>query len=217
MMGDYRTVIFDLDGTLLNTLEDLKDSVNEILKQHGYSERSLSEIRSFVGNGAANLIRRALPEGSSQEEIGNCLKEYSAYYFAHSRIKTCPYEGILNMLKELKARGFCLAVVSNKGEDTVKDLCETYFPGYISAAVGDMEGFQKKPAPDNVWRAMSECHAKRNDTLYVGDSEVDIETAKNCGLDSVLVSWGFREKELLKEHGAQHIIDSPLELLEFLG
>lgn len=215
-MGKYRTVIFDLDGTLLNTLEDLRDSVNEILRRHAYPERSLSEIRSFVGNGAVNLIRRALPEGSTPNEVDRCLKEYSGYYFAHSRIKTCPYEGIPDMLRELKSRGLSLAVVSNKGEDTVKELCESYFPGYIETAVGDMEGFHKKPSPDNIWRAMDRCHAEKSNTLYVGDSEVDIETAKNCGLDSVLVSWGFRDKELLKERGAQNIIDHPSELLQFL-
>lgn len=215
-MGEYRTVIFDLDGTLLNTLEDLRDSVNEILRRHGYPERSLAEIRSFVGNGAINLIRRALPAGSPQEEAENCLKEYSAYYFEHSRIRTCPYEGVSDLLKELKDRDISLAVVSNKGEETVKDLCDSYFPGCITAAIGDLPGFQKKPAPDNVLRAMSRLHAAGGTTLYVGDSEVDIETAKNCGLRSVLVSWGFRDKELLRECGAQDIIDSPLELLRFL-
>lgn len=212
----YKTIIFDLDGTLLNTLEDLRDSVNMILKRHQYPERTLEEIRTFVGNGAINLIRRALPVGCSEEEVQRLLKEYSAYYLEHSRIKTRPYDGIMELLGELKSRGVLLGVASNKGEDAVADLCENYFPGCITAAVGDMPGFQKKPAPDNILRAMDKLQAEKAATLYVGDSEVDIETAQNCGLESVLVTWGFRTKELLLERGAKHTIDRPSELISYI-
>lgn len=215
-MARYRTILFDLDGTLLDSLEDLRDSVNTVLGRHGYPERSLEEIRRFVGNGAQNLIRRALPEGSSEEEIKERLKEYSAYYLMHSRIKTRPYEGIPELLKELSGRGIRMGVVSNKGEETVKELCEGYFPGYIAAAVGDRPGFRRKPAPDNIRRAMELLGAETDTVLYVGDSEVDIETAGNCGLRSVLVSWGFRERELLLKKGAQTVIDRPSELLDWI-
>lgn len=215
-MKKYQTILFDLDGTLLNSLEDLKDSVNEILKRHSYPIRDLEEIRSFVGNGAFHLIQRSLPEECSEKEVQECLEEYSMYYFTHSRIKTCPYKGIPELLKELQKKGFLLGVVSNKGEETVKDLCENYFPGCISVAIGDRKGFQKKPAPDNVLRAIQELKGKKETTLYVGDSEVDIKTAENCHLDSILVTWGFRKKDILLEHGAKVLIDSPLELFRYI-
>ena len=215
-MKRYQTILFDLDGTLLNSLEDLKDSVNEILKRHNYPVRNLEEIRTFVGNGAFHLIQCSLPKGCQEKEVRDCLKEYSDYYFRHSQIKTCPYKGIPELLKELQKKGILVGVVSNKGEETVKDLCKNYFPGYISAAVGGKEGFQKKPAPDNVIRAIRKLKGDKGTTLYVGDSEVDIKTAENCHLDSVLVTWGFRTKKLLLEHGAKVLIDSPLELLQYL-
>ena len=213
----YNAVIFDLDGTLLNSLEDIRDSVNEILNRYHYPKRSLEQIRSFVGNGAINLIRRALPEGTDEQEVEKCLREYSSYYYGHSRIKTCPYNGIISVLEQLRERDLKLGVVSNKDEATVKDLCESYFPGLISVAVGDSQGYQKKPAPDNIMRAISQLQANKETTLYVGDSEVDIETARNCALDSVLVSWGFREREVLLQRGAKIIIDYPQELLQVLG
>lgn len=215
-MGTCKAVIFDLDGTLLNTLEDLRDSVNEILKRHGFPLRSLEQIRSYVGNGAGKLIQRALPSESPQEEVKRCLDEYLLYYAEHSRIKTRPYEGIPELLEELKNKGIRLAVVSNKGENTVKELCESYFPGYIAAAVGDLEGFKKKPEPDNINRAMKALAVEREAVIYVGDSDVDIETARNCNLKSVLVSWGFRGKEYLETCGAVNIIDKPEKLLYYL-
>ena len=215
-MGTCKGVIFDLDGTLLDTLQDLRDSVNEILRNHGYPERSLEDIRNFVGNGARNLICRALPEGSSSEEMEQCFIEYRAYYAEHSQIKTCPYEGIPELLQELKNRRIVLAVVSNKSEDTVKELCKIYFPGSIAVATGDLQGYQKKPAPDNVIRAMECAGIEKEAAIYVGDSEVDIQTARNCGLKGVFVSWGFRDKTYLKECGAEDIIDNPLELLSYL-
>ena len=213
----YESVLFDLDGTLLNSLEDIRDSVNEILNRYHYPQRTLEQIRSFVGNGAINLIRRALPEEAKEQEIERCLQEYSDYYHEHSRNKTCPYNGIIDLLEQLGEKGIRLGVVSNKDEATVKDLCESYFPGLLSVAVGDSQGYQKKPAPDNIMRAIVQLQTEKETTLYVGDSEVDIETARNCALDSVLVSWGFREKEVLLQKGAKTIIDYPNELLQFLG
>ncbi len=213
----YNAIIFDLDGTLLNSLEDIRDSVNEILDRYHYPQRSLEQIRSFVGNGAINLIRRALPEGISEQEVEKCLQEYSNYYYEHSRHKTCPYHGIVSLLEQLKEKGFKLGVVSNKDEATVKDLCESYFPSLLSVVVGDSQGYQKKPAPDNIMRAISQLQTEKEATLYVGDSEVDIETARNCALDSVLVSWGFREREVLLQKGAKVIIDCPDELAGYLG
>lgn len=214
-MSRYRAVIFDLDGTLLNTLEDIRDSVNEILRRHDYPLRELEEIRSFVGNGELNLIRRAIPE-SCTEEAECCRAEYSAYYSLHSRICTRPYEGVLELLGLLRERKIHIAVVSNKREETVQELCRAYFPGLIQEALGDREGFRKKPHPDNVERAMRLLGTEASDTLYVGDSEVDVETAGNCGMDIVSVSWGFRSRAQLEEMGARGIIDNPTELWNYL-
>lgn len=215
-MKPFGTVIFDLDGTLLNTLEDLKDAVNAALSMHQFPKRTLEEVQSFVGNGVRQLILKAVPENTKAEEAEACLTDFKAYYNLHSQDKTKPYEGILKLLETLKENQINIAVVSNKYEQAVKELCKHYFGACIMAAVGDMDDVPKKPAPDSVCRALRELEASVEDAVYVGDSEVDVETAKNAGMSCIGVSWGFRGRRFLEEAGADCIIDAPEELLDFV-
>ena len=194
----YRAVIFDLDGTLLNTLEDLRDGVNYVLALRGYPERSLEEIRRFVGNGIGKLIERAAPEGTAEEEREEILKEFRLYYTEHCRVKTGPYNGIMDLLKSLKEHNIQMAIVSNKNDAAVKDLVKYYFSEYISVAIGECAGVRKKPSPDSVWKAISLLGVKKEQAVYVGDSEVDRATAANAGMECISVTWGFRDEELLK-------------------
>lgn len=210
------TVIFDLDGTLLNTLEDLKDSTNFALKQHGYSQKSLSQIRSFVGNGVKKLIERSIPQGYDNPDFEDCLKVFKDHYSQNMYNKTGPYDEILELLGALKKRGIKIAVVSNKFDSAVKELCKKYFPSFIDVAIGESENVRKKPAPDSVFRAMELLGADALHSVYVGDSEVDAQTSKNASLKCVGVTWGFRDKEVLKAEGADYIIDSPMLLIEVI-
>ncbi len=198
----YQTVIFDMDGTILETLEDIRDSVNVTMDHMGCPRRSLEEVRNFVGNGAAKLIERSMPQDASREEIDRALTFYKAYYDAHAQIKTGPYEGIPELLKALKEHGIQIAVVSNKPDEAVKSLAEHYFPGLFPVAIGQRPEFATKPAPDSVFEAMRLLGAKPETTVYVGDSDVDIDTARNSGLDCISVTWGFRSVDFLLEHGA---------------
>ena len=213
---NMKAVIFDLDGTLLDTLEDLKNAVNAALEHYGMPQRTLDEVRSFVGNGLRNLMIRAVPEGEENPEFEDALTYLKEYYAIHCKDNTGPYPGIMELLDELKVRGITMAIVSNKIDSAVKELDKEYFNGYMSAAIGEMEGVARKPAPDTVLKALGECNIKAEDAIYVGDSDVDIATAKNTGLPCISVSWGFRDTEFLKEHGATTIIDAPTQLLELL-
>ena len=218
-MSKYRTAIFDLDGTLLNTLEDLKDSVNYAMRACDLKERTLDEVRSFAGNGIAMLIRRSA-SGASEETIQKALEIFKEYYKDHCQVKTKPYDGILEMLKTLEENQVKTAIVSNKADFAVKELQKIYFTDCIPIAIGENEaaGIQKKPAPEMVYKALEELHSKPEEAVYIGDSEVDIETAKNSRMDAIIVTWGFREKEYLKEQGATVIVDSAKELeREVLG
>lgn len=218
MMGRYQAVLFDLDGTLLDTLDDLTDSVNVILKKYGFPLRDRKEIRRFLGNGSERLMKEALPKDISEMDFAKYLKEYQAYYKAHMEEKTAPYEGILPLLGELRKEGLKIGVVSNKFDPAVKGLCEKYFPGYIDAAAGEREadGIRRKPAPDMVLSAAKRLGVHPEDCLYVGDSEVDILTAKNAGMDCVSVTWGFRDAEFLRKAGAAHLIHTAEELRNFI-
>ena len=209
----YTTVIFDLDGTLLNTLEDIKDSVNATMRHFGYAERSLDEVRAFVGNGAGNLIARCLPAGKNEEGFDAILAWYDEYYTEHSLIKTAPYPGIIELLRELNRREFKLAVVSNKQDPVVKKLARKFFPGLISVAVGESPSVARKPAPDSVLSAMRELWSEPFECVYVGDSEVDIETARNSGLPCISVLWGFRSCDFLLAHGATTFAERPADIL----
>lgn len=201
-------ILFDLDGTLLNTLEDLKDAVNHTMVQHGCPERSLEEVRQFIGNGARHLIRKALPGGESEEYISQVLADYQTYYAAHSQVKTCPYEGILETLKAI-GKKYPIAIVSNKPDVAVKILCADYFPGVY--ALGETSDCPRKPAPDMLYKAQKAIGV--DSFIYVGDSEVDVLTAKNAGAKCLSVLWGFRDRTDMEEVGGTYFCEKPADLL----
>ena len=202
-------ILFDLDGTLLNTLEDLLDATNYALEVCGYPKRTLPELRRFVGNGAENQIRMSLPAGASPEEVQRVLNIYKPYYTEHCQVKTRPYDGILESLAILKEK-YPIAVVSNKPDAAVKTLCGQMFPGIF--ALGEAPDCPRKPAPDMVHKA---CRAIGVDTcVYVGDSEVDVRTAKNAGVPCLSVLWGFRDREDIEAAGGQYFCESPAQLTE---
>lgn len=212
----YTTIIFDLDGTLLNTLEDLKDSVNFALEKFGYSDKTLSEVRSFVGNGAAHLIELCIPNGINNPNFKKCLELFKQHYAENMQNKTKPYDGIISMLEELNKRGYKMAIVSNKFDMAVKHLNKIYFNKFINVAIGERENIKRKPAPDTVLQALKELNSIKEEAIYVGDSDVDIKTANNTGIDCISVSWGFKSKQFLQECHATNIIDKPDEILEIL-
>lgn len=205
-----------MDGTLLDTLEDLADAVNAALTSFGYPKRSLEEVRTFVGNGVGKLMADAVPEKTGEKELALCLAAFKEHYALHWQDKTAPYEGILPLLKELKNRGIKTAVISNKYEAAVLQLCRDYFPGSFDTARGEREGVPRKPEPDGVYAILEELGVKKQQAVYVGDSEVDMATACNAGLVSVGVTWGFRDRPILEEKGADYIIDRPEDLLKVI-
>ena len=215
-MGKYDTVIFDLDGTLLNTLEDLKDSVNYALESAGMPLRTLEEVRGFVGNGVKRLMELAVEGGMENPKFEEVFEVFRQYYSGHCNDKTGLYPHIMELLEALNRRGYKLAIVSNKYYDAVQELKELYFKEYISVAIGEKEGIRKKPAPDTVIEALKELGSRRESSVYVGDSEVDIATAKNAGMDCIVVTWGFRTKEEQKRAGGRVFADDPLEILDLL-
>ena len=212
----YKLIIFDLDGTVLDTLEDLCDSVNFALTKHSLPERSLQEVRAFVGNGIRRLIDLAVPDGTSVNITDSVFDSFRTHYKDHSCDKTCPYDGILQLLEIIKKNNVLTAVVSNKADFAVKNLIDRYFEGMFSYSAGEKEGIPRKPAPDMVRLAMNNFGISPEETLYVGDSEVDIETAKNSGIDSIIVTWGFRDKNTLIEAGAVNIAENVTTLKEFI-
>ena len=215
-MKKYETVIFDLDGTLLYTLEDLTKATNYALRRMNMPERTLDDVRRFVGNGVARLIELAVPEGTAPEVFEQTLAIFREYYDIHCNDNTKAYDGVIDLLRELKADGYALAIVSNKLDSAVKELDEKFFAEYITAAIGEMEGVARKPAPDMVEKALRELGVAKSDAVYVGDSDVDIQTAQNSGLDCISVTWGFRDVPFLREHGAKTMIDKPQELLSLV-
>ena len=208
----YKLVIFDLDGTILDTLDDLADSTNVALQMHGFPVRTREEIRVFVGNGILNLIQRAVPTGTSEEKVGEVLADFKQYYGEHCADKTKPYDGIIELLQELRACGYQTAVVSNKADFAVQELCEQYFPQMFDYVVGEREGVRKKPATDSVNGVLYQLKMDRSNALYIGDSEVDIATAENAQMNHIIVTWGFRDRTYLIEQGAKVIVDRVQEL-----
>lgn len=202
-------IIFDLDGTLLDSLEDLKDAVNYTMGQYGCPERSLEEVRRFVGNGAQKLIQLALPGGPEDPDVREVLAVYQKYYNAHSKIKTRPYDGILEVLAQLQET-YPLAVVSNKPDSAVKPLCREYFGDIY--ALGETADCPRKPAPDMVYKAMRAIGVEK--CVYVGDSEVDVATAANAGVPCLSVLWGFRDRACLEAAGGAYFCEEPRHLWE---
>ena len=214
-MNSFSTYIFDLDGTLLDTIGDLAASVNFALRTHGMPEHSLDDVRRFVGNGVRKLMERAVPDGADNPRFDETFATFRQYYMAHSLDTTRPYEGIPETLAALKARGCHLAVVSNKMMAATQELCHHFFPDTIEVAIGEDEaaGIRRKPAPDTVFAALKALGVGKEDAAYVGDSDVDILTACNAGIPCISVLWGFRDRDFLINHGAQSLITHPSELL----
>ena len=210
------TIIFDLDGTLLDTLEDLHDSLNHVLGAHGMPLRTLDEARRFLGSGLLVLLKRATPEGTPDNLINEMYEEFRAYYNVHCLDKTGPYEGVLDMLKALHEKGYKTAIISNKVDSAVKELNTTFFSEYIDVAIGENEkaGIKRKPAPDMADKAMELLGVTPDEVVYVGDSEVDLETAAASNLPCIAVTWGFRDREYLASLGASVFADTPMEVVE---
>ena len=214
-MITYSAYIFDLDGTLLDTLGDLAASTNYALRTHGMPEHSMDDVRSFVGNGVRKLMERAIPQGADNPDFEATFATFRQHYMQHSLDTTKPYEGIPETLAALKAKGCRLAVVSNKMMAATQELCQHFFPDTIEVAIGEheTEGIRKKPAPDTVFAALEQLGLGKEGAVYVGDSDVDIQTAKNAGLPCISVLWGFRDRDFLIQHGAKTFISAPSELL----
>ncbi len=216
-MSDNRitTVIFDLDGTLLDTLEDLKDATNYALRQCGMPERTLEEVRQFVGNGVRNLMIRAVPQGEENPGFERAFELFKKYYGEHCNDATRAYDGIPELLRELKNRGYVMAIVSNKIDSAVQELTHRYF-SQVDIAIGDQENLKRKPEPDSVFLTLNRLGRTREEAIYVGDSDVDLATAKNAGLPCISVLWGFRDREFLEEHGATIFVEKPMEIADVL-
>lgn len=210
------TIIFDLDGTLLDTLTDLMDSVNFALTEHGYPERSYDEIRRFVGNGVRVLMKKSVPDGVEGEDYEKAFSTFREHYLNNMRNKTDAYDGVRDTLKLLKEKNYKIGVVSNKLDSAVKELCHDYFGELVDFAKGVDGENDRKPNPENTWKCIEAVGARKENCVYVGDSEVDIKTAENAGLPCISVSWGFRTREELEQNNAKVIIDEPKELFEVL-
>ncbi|MGN1137587.1 MAG: HAD family hydrolase [Oscillospiraceae bacterium] len=212
----YKLAVFDMDGTILDTLEDLKDSVNYALSECGYPQRTYDEVRRFVGNGIRKLIERAVPEGVSVSDIDRVHEVFTGHYKVHCADKTKAYDGIKPLLEELRTNGIKTAVVSNKADYGVQELCKEYFDGLFDYAVGEREGIRRKPAPDSVNEALRVLGIPKSEAVYIGDSDVDFETAVNAELPCISVLWGFRDEEFLRSKGASLFVHKPSEILNIV-
>lgn len=217
MIKHYKAAIFDLDGTLIDSLQDLWISVNHSLSQMGFPKRSLDEVRQFVGNGVGKLMQRAVPQGTDDTLVEQCLQCFKQHYVKHCCENTAPYEGVVPMLRVLHQQGILTAIVSNKLQSGVDELVDEHFKGIIDVIIGEREGIRRKPAPDMVDLAVQQLQLEKDDCLYIGDSDVDVQTAGNAGLDCVAVLWGFRSRDVLLQAGATRFVEHPAELLEFFG
>lgn len=211
-MKEYDTYIFDLDGTLLDTLQDLAASTNFALRQAGMPERTTDEVRQFVGNGVRLLMERAIPDGASNAKFESTYQAFRMHYMEHNLDTTKPYPGIMETLQRLKTEGKNVAVVSNKFYAATQELCRHFFGDLVSVAIGERENIRKKPAPDTVIEALRQLGVDKEGAVYIGDSDVDVATAQNSGLPCISVLWGFRDREFLLAYGATTLISSPTEL-----
>ena len=216
LQNKFDTCIFDLDGTLTDTLEDLKNSVNFAMSCMAFPERTTDEVRGFVGNGVPMLIKRSAPENTSEEELKRAYEFFKKHYAVHLNDNTAPYEGINEMLNALRQMNVKTAVVSNKDDDAVKNIVSGFFGDKILFAQGRKDGIPPKPSPESVFKVMKKLDCEAERTIYVGDSDVDVETAHNAGLKCIGVTWGFRDKELLVKSGADYIVDKPSEIVKII-
>lgn len=216
MSKRYKIAIFDMDGTILDTLTDIYNSVNHSLQVFGLPTRTKEEVRMFVGNGLRKLVERAVPDDSSDELVEKVLSELLTYYGEHASDTTAPYDKINETIAELREKGVITAVVSNKADFAVQNLVEKFFKDSFDYAIGEHEGFRPKPAPDMVDDILSKANISREDAVYIGDSDVDLLTATNSQMDCIAVAWGFRSVEFLKEHGAQMIASYPEEIIKYI-
>ena len=209
---NYDTYVFDLDGTLLSTLGDLAASCNHALRANGMPERTIDEVRRFVGNGVKKLMERTIPGGLDNPLFEKTFADFRQHYMHHNLDTTCPYPGVMEMLESLRSRGKKVAVVSNKFYAATQALCKHFFGDLVDVAIGEREGIRKKPAPDTVNEALAQMNVGKERAVYIGDSDVDIMTANNCGMPCISVLWGFRDYDFLVEHGATIFVTSPLQL-----
>lgn len=208
-----KAVIFDMDGTILDTIEDIAGAVNYILAKYDMPLRTVDEVKGFVGNGLLRTLELSVPLETDKEFVNKIFEEFVIYYKSHSQIKTKPYDGIVEAIRKLKDQGFKTAVVSNKRQEAVEELCDIFYDGLFDIALGERDGIPRKPAPDMNNIVLDYLEVNSNEAIYIGDSEVDIKTATNSNLKGIYVSWGFRDKEDLINHGAKLIVDTPDELL----
>ena len=210
------TIIWDMDGTILNTLDDLKDSVNYALEACGFLPHNDEEIKQMLGNGIKVLMELATPNGLNNPKFDECFEIFKRRYSLHMNDKTRPYPQIAEVMQELKQKGYKQAIVSNKIDEAVQNLAKTYYP-FVDVAIGEREGLKRKPEPDMVWQALKELNAKKEEAVYIGDSEVDLATAKNSCLDCISVAWGFRSVDMLKACKAKRIVEKPKQILDVLA
>lgn len=215
-MHKITTIIFDMDGTVLNTLDDLTDSVNYVFSKFGLPARSRDEYRQFFGNGIGYAMKCAAPEGTPDSLIEEMIPVFKEYYDIHCLDKTGPYEGIIDLMKELRDSDYKLAIVSNKIDSAVKELNERFFSEYVSVAIGERPGVNRKPAPDTVFAALAELGSSPDEAVYIGDSEVDLMTAKNSNLPCIAVLWGFRDRDYLIKNGASAFAKTPEDIISYL-
>lgn len=209
----YETYVFDLDGTLLNTLDDLAASCNYALRHCGMPERTVDDVRRFVGNGVRKLMERAVPDGVDNQLFDEAYAVFRSHYMEHGLDTTQPYPGVMRMLERLKQGNKNVAVVSNKFYAATQELCRHFFSGYVEVAIGERDGIRKKPAPDTVMEALKALGVDKNGAVYIGDSDVDVMTARNCGMPCISVLWGFRDRSFLEKHGATTFVTSPDEIV----
>ena len=210
----YKAAIFDMDGTILNTLEDLADSMNHCLRSFDMPTRSQTEIRRFLGNGLRVLVEKSVPDGTSNEIINHICASFAEYYKDHCAVRTRPYDGIPDLLRRLRSAGILTAVVSNKFDFAVRELCRDYFDWLFDYSVGEREGQRRKPYPDSVNSALEHFGLSKEEAIYIGDSEVDFMTAKNADMDVIMVTWGFRDESMLVELGAKYVAHNVNEVYE---
>ena len=215
-MKKINTVIFDMDGTVLNTLDDLTDSVNHVFSQFGLPERTKEDYRKYFGNGIKYAMKCAAPAETPEQLFEEMVPVFREYYNEHCLDKTAPYEGIMELMKALHDKGYKMAIVSNKINTAVKELKERFFSKYVSVAIGEKPGIRRKPAPDTVISALSELGSSREEAVYIGDSEVDLQTAKNAGIPCIAVLWGFSDKDMLIKNGATVFAATPPEVMDIL-